>query len=154
MESAEQEVRDLTDMPDKPKQVHRLSRDRVATTKHPQQASGPPTGYRCGSNHKATDCPLKDAVCHFCRKKRHMAAVCKAKQRQQGKKKSQPNSGSGSSPSTGTSSSSGTNLVQEVESETPEGSGTNEQSEAAKEYGLYYTHPKGNPSFIIDVHIN
>ena len=39
--------------------------------------------YRCGKVHKASDCPYKDAKCHFCDKKGHLKAVCQTKQRQE-----------------------------------------------------------------------
>ena len=39
--------------------------------------------YRCGKVHKASDCPYKDAKCHFCDKKGHLKAVCQKKQRQE-----------------------------------------------------------------------
>ena len=39
--------------------------------------------YRCGKVHKASDCPYKEAKCHFCDKKGHLKAVCQKKQRQE-----------------------------------------------------------------------
>ena len=84
MESAEQEVRDLSGGPG-PKQVNRLSRSKASHAKQPHQSKGATTCYRCGGNHKAPVCPFKDSVCHFCRKKGHLAAVCKTKQRQREK---------------------------------------------------------------------
>ena len=39
--------------------------------------------YRCGKAHKASDCPYKEAKCHFCDKKGHLKAVCQKKQRQE-----------------------------------------------------------------------
>ena len=39
--------------------------------------------YVCGKAHKATDCPPKEAECHFCDKKGHLKAVCQKKQRQE-----------------------------------------------------------------------
>ena len=41
------------------------------------------TCFRCGKAHKHTDCPYKDATCHFCDKKGHLQAVCRKKQRDQ-----------------------------------------------------------------------
>jgi len=38
--------------------------------------------YRCGKDHKATDCRFKDAKCHFCEKIGHLKAVCRKKQQQ------------------------------------------------------------------------
>ena len=34
---------------------------------------------RCGGNHSKDDCRFKDAECHFCRKKGHIAKVCRSK---------------------------------------------------------------------------
>ena len=39
--------------------------------------------YRCGKVHKASDCPYKEAKCHFCDNKGHLQAVCQKKQRQE-----------------------------------------------------------------------
>ena len=39
--------------------------------------------YRYGKAHKASDCPYKEAKCHFCDKKGHLKAVCQKKQRQE-----------------------------------------------------------------------
>ena len=36
--------------------------------------------YRCGGKHKANVCKFKEAECHFCKKKGHIASVCRAKQ--------------------------------------------------------------------------
>ena len=38
--------------------------------------------YRCGKAHKATDCPFKEAKCHYCDIKGHIEAVCKKKLKQ------------------------------------------------------------------------
>ena len=47
-----------------------------------QKVSGSSTPcYRCGrSNHNPKDCRFRDADCHFCKKKGHIASVCRAKQ--------------------------------------------------------------------------
>ena len=39
--------------------------------------------YRCGGNHSAATCHCKDFICHYCKKKGHLAKVCR-------KKKSKP----------------------------------------------------------------
>ena len=39
--------------------------------------------YRCGKDHKATDCAHKESKCRFCDIKGHLEAVCMKKQRQQ-----------------------------------------------------------------------
>ena len=36
--------------------------------------------YRCGGNHNAYECKFKDAKCHFCKKKGHIAKKCRNKQ--------------------------------------------------------------------------
>ena len=41
-----------------------------------------PTCYRCGGAHLATTCKFKTAVCHFCKKRGHIASVCRTKQSQ------------------------------------------------------------------------
>ena len=35
--------------------------------------------YRCGGNHLAVDCRFKLAICHFCKKRGHIARACMAK---------------------------------------------------------------------------
>jgi hypothetical protein len=39
--------------------------------------------FKCGKAHKATECPYKEAKCHFCDKIGHLEAVCRKKQYQQ-----------------------------------------------------------------------
>ena len=39
--------------------------------------------YRCEKAHKASDCPYKEAKCHFCDKKGHLKAFCQKKQHQE-----------------------------------------------------------------------
>ncbi len=41
------------------------------------------TCYRCGGNHLATVCRHKDTECGFCKKKGHLARVCRAKKKAQ-----------------------------------------------------------------------
>lgn len=38
--------------------------------------------YRCGGPHFASDCGLKDSVCHNCQKRGHIAKVCRGKNKQ------------------------------------------------------------------------
>ena len=38
--------------------------------------------YRCGGQHKQSACPCKEWVCHFCKKKGHLAKVCRKKHKQ------------------------------------------------------------------------
>ena len=35
--------------------------------------------YRCGGKHQAAQCRFKEYECHFCRKKGHLASVCRKK---------------------------------------------------------------------------
>jgi len=49
----------------------------------PPMKKGPPSGhqdtgcYRCGGKHQASWCKFKDYECHFCKKKGHLAVVCR-----------------------------------------------------------------------------
>ena len=38
--------------------------------------------YRCGGKHSPRDCRFKDAVCHSCKKRGHLARVCRSKRTQ------------------------------------------------------------------------
>ena len=40
--------------------------------------------YRCGGAHLPKDCHFKDAECHFCKKRGHIAKVCGAKTKAEG----------------------------------------------------------------------
>ena len=72
-----------------------ISKARPVNKVHQKQKKGPQQNpqqshskdqqkcYRCGKVHKASDCPYKDAKCHFCDKKGHLKAVCQKKQRQE-----------------------------------------------------------------------
>ena len=42
--------------------------------------------YRCGGNHNAQKCWLKEEECRFCHKKGHIAKVCQKKKMSQGRK--------------------------------------------------------------------
>ena len=48
------------------------------------------TCYRCGGPHLAPECKFKDVECLFCKKKGHLARVCKAKARAKGPPKPKP----------------------------------------------------------------
>ena len=75
MESADKDTKDLQSTRI-PAEVHAIPRN-----------SPPPRGqtncYRCGGKHNAADCRLKEAVCHFCKKKGHIARVCRSKAKPQ-----------------------------------------------------------------------
>jgi len=87
MEAAEKEAKDLQDTPGTA--VNRLGRgasSRQTTRKNfnrpPSQAQRAPVTpdcYRCGAKHKTADCKFRDAECHFCKKKGHIAKVCRSK---------------------------------------------------------------------------
>ena len=51
--------------------------------KKPNRSATPPTNgpvcYRCGNSHLATNCRFMDAICHFCKKRGHIAKVCRSK---------------------------------------------------------------------------
>ena len=46
--------------------------------------------YRCGrENHEAKDCRFRDATCHFCKKKGHIAPACRSKASQKSTSRSE-----------------------------------------------------------------
>ena len=46
----------------------------------PRQARvAQPDCYRCGAKHKPSECKFREAECHFCKKKGHIAKVCLSK---------------------------------------------------------------------------
>ena len=51
--------------------------------KKPNRPATPPSHgpvcYRCGDSHLATNCRFSDAICHFCKKRGHIAKVCRTK---------------------------------------------------------------------------
>ena len=51
--------------------------------KKPNRPTTPPSNgpvcYRCGDSHLATNCRFSDAICHFCKKRGHIAKVCRTK---------------------------------------------------------------------------
>ena len=47
----------------------------------PQSGSRSTTCYRCGGKHEASKCKYKDYECHYCRKKGHLASVCRKKKK-------------------------------------------------------------------------
>lgn len=67
--------------------IHRINAPR--TSKYPQQSRKTfPPCQTCGlTNHKRSDCYLRDAICKKCSKKGHIQKVCKAK----GNSSSKPN---------------------------------------------------------------
>ena len=86
-EAAQRNARDLQTKPPQLKADAVLTLNRPAK---PHKTAGQPSStkcYRCGGQHQAKDCQFKDAECHYCKKRGHIAKVCrsKAKGRQQGK---------------------------------------------------------------------
>ena len=84
MESADRNARDLqkTQLP----AVNVLSpQAKPPSRAPPPQASGATSRtravecYRCGGPHFATDCQHKDTECKSCKKKGHLACVCRGK---------------------------------------------------------------------------
>ncbi len=56
-------------------------RKRVTSSKHHHTSIEKPC-YRCGgTNHDQKDCRFRDAECHLCKKKGHIAKVCRSKPR-------------------------------------------------------------------------
>ena len=58
----------------KPSKPQQLSEDKQ------QQGSGKEC-HRCGGRHEPSTCPFKQYDCHFCKKKGHLARVCRKKSR-------------------------------------------------------------------------
>ena len=83
MEAAEKEARDLQDTPSTG--VHQLGKATV-NKQNSRRISNPPPNppkatrcYRCGAQHKPTDCKFRDAECNYCKKKGHIAKLCRSK---------------------------------------------------------------------------
>ena len=64
--------------------IHRVGRSTRSPNKRTTQSKPPADGdcYRCGGKHQASKCKFKDYECHFCKKKGHLASVCRKKQAQ------------------------------------------------------------------------
>ena len=69
---------------DRPNPKHTGKGNRHSKTNKPQQPrqqssqnSGNLDCYRCGGQHNPSDCPLKHYECHYCKKRGHLAKVCR-----------------------------------------------------------------------------
>ena len=68
--------------------VHNVTQQRKQRNNAKQQGGGSPQPtqsgccYRCGGQHKQSACPREEWVCHFCKKKGHLAKVCRKKHKQ------------------------------------------------------------------------
>ncbi len=68
----------------RPRPVNKVNQNKVKPSRqghHQSRSTDQEKCYRCGKAHKVTDCPFKDATCHFCDKKGHLQAVCMKKKR-------------------------------------------------------------------------
>ena len=79
LESADRNAQDLQKSQATP--IHALSGKQVETG-YPKQDSG---CYRCGGKHQAAECRFKEAECHLCKKKGHLARVCRSKDKKPGR---------------------------------------------------------------------
>ena len=99
METAERNTRALrTYQPTEETDVHNV-RDRRANTAQPAEG-GIDRGActRCGAkSHTPEDCRWKSAVCHACKKRGHLARMCRSK-RQQSASSTRPQQGPGAQP--------------------------------------------------------
>jgi len=68
-----------------PKVATMLALNKPTKSHRPPAVSVSTKCYRCGGQHPAKDCSFKDAGCHGCKKRGHIAKVCrtKAKDKQQ-----------------------------------------------------------------------
>ena len=86
METAEKETKDLHEIP--AAAVHAtggsMANNKRSSRKPPTQQQQPRRAnstdcYRCGGKHKASECKFRDAECNFCKKKGHIAKVCRSR---------------------------------------------------------------------------
>lgn len=83
IESADKDTKDLKSTRDPPHQPLHYQRHNPRKTQ-PKSVVPKPSLVctRCGNAHKAPECPFKEAICRFCKKKGHFAKMCRAKQTQ------------------------------------------------------------------------
>ena len=87
IEAAERNARDLQ-AKQTPKPILALNQPtrRPYSQGRPKSSDNQTKCYRCGSSHQARECPFKDAECHYCKRKGHIAKVCRTKARDEGNK--------------------------------------------------------------------
>ena len=87
IEAAEKNARDLQAQ-QTPKPILALSQPtRLPYSQgRPRSSDNQTKCYRCGSSHQARECPFKDAECQYCKRKGHIAKVCRTKARDEGNK--------------------------------------------------------------------
>ena len=91
IECAESDAKKLGSATPRPNDlVHRMQPDHKPPPPPPQNHRSPPTCYRCGGPHLANKCRHKDTQCRYCKKKGHLAKVCRAKSRDSTPTQKQP----------------------------------------------------------------
>ena len=71
-ESAMQDARHFQEGPKQPLPVNAIQKSATATSLPAKTQC-----YRCGENHKASSCTFKVSTCHHCKKKGHLAKMCR-----------------------------------------------------------------------------
>ena len=73
-ETAVQDARHFQEGPKQPQPllVNALQKGATATTLTTKTQC-----HRCGGSHKASSCTFKDSTCHYCKKKGHLAKMCR-----------------------------------------------------------------------------
>lgn len=77
METAEQNVQDLRPTKTLKNDSHSSEKTAIQTAQIPER--GGFKCYRCGGTHLSKVCSFKDAECHYCKKRGHIAKVCQYK---------------------------------------------------------------------------
>ena len=85
VELAERGSKEIQSVKDSPKDIYKFSQ--VPTSKNSsgrprdivKDKSSPTFCYRCGGKHNQLTCRFKSEVFHYCRKRGHIAKVCKTK---------------------------------------------------------------------------
>ena len=125
MESADKYAEDLQ------QDVNIKSVNAIKT--QPQKTHSTSLCYRCGGKHQATGCPFKEAECYACRKKGHIAKVCRSKLKvaQCGPQKSEK--------------------THKVEGYDPD---ADEQESDTTEYRLFTVSSQGNAPLVVEFTVN